>query len=160
MFWTFEHSDFGFVSACPGATCPDDFGAHVVQVWARDFGFRYSDFLYVVALIYGNVKLPKSCIELLRHCTSVLVGKRKCDWQDTSYVLSYFGKRIGDARRRYLSYVEAGIDEGRRPDLVGGGLIRSLGGWVEARKQRSRGQDRARGTILKALSKESVRYTI
>ncbi len=91
---------------------------------------------------------------------SVLVGKRKCDWQDTSYVLSYFGKRIGDARRRYLSYVEAGIDEGRRPDLVGGGLIRSLGGWVEARKQRSRGQDRARGTISKALSKESVRYTI
>ena len=76
---------------------------------------------------------------------SVLVGKRKCDWQDTSYVLSYFGKRIGDERRRYLSYVEAGIDEGRRPDLVGGGLIRSLGGWVEARKQRSRGQDRARG---------------
>ena len=48
MFWTFEHSDFGFVS---------------------DFGFRYSDFLYVVALIYGNLKLPKSCIELLRHYT-------------------------------------------------------------------------------------------
>ena len=76
---------------------------------------------------------------------SALMGKSKCEWQDTRYVLSYFGKRPADARKRYLSYVEAGIDEGRRPELVGGGLIRSLGGWVEARKSRQRGQDRVKG---------------
>ena len=76
---------------------------------------------------------------------SVLMSKRKCEWQDTDYVLSYFGKRIGDARRRYLSYVRAGIDEGRRPELVGGGLIRSVGGWLEAKKQRLKGKDRVRG---------------
>ena len=76
---------------------------------------------------------------------SALMGKRKCEWQDTGYVLSYFGKRPADARRRYLSYVEAGVDEGRRPELVGGGLIRSLGGWVEARRSRRRGQDRVKG---------------
>ncbi len=76
---------------------------------------------------------------------SALMGKRKCEWQDTRYVLSYFGKRPADARRRYLSYVEAGVDEGRRPELVGGGLIRSLGGWVEARRSRRRGQDRVKG---------------
>ena len=76
---------------------------------------------------------------------SALMGKRKCEWQDTRYVLSYFGKRPADARRRYLSYVEAGVDQGRRPELVGGGLIRSLGGWVEARRSRQKGQDRIKG---------------
>ncbi|MBW1793433.1 MAG: hypothetical protein JRJ38_03240 [Deltaproteobacteria bacterium] len=54
-------------------------------------------------------------------------------------------RSYGDARRRYLSYVSAGIDEGRRPELVGGGLIRSVGGWLEAKKQRLKGKDRVRG---------------
>jgi hypothetical protein len=40
----FEHLNFDIVSACPGATCLDDSAAYVTQVWARDFGFRYSDF--------------------------------------------------------------------------------------------------------------------
>jgi len=40
----FEHLDFDIVSACPGATCLDDSAAYVTQVWARDFGFRYSYF--------------------------------------------------------------------------------------------------------------------
>jgi hypothetical protein len=31
---------------------------------------------------------------------------------------------------------------GRRPELVGGGLIRSLGGWDEVKKMRLAGQDR------------------
>ncbi len=31
---------------------------------------------------------------------------------------------------------------GRRPELVGGGLIRSLGGWDEVKKMRLTGQDR------------------
>ena len=78
---------------------------------------------------------------------SALMGKRKCEWQDTGYVLSYFGKRPAGARRRYLSYVEAGVGEGRRPELVGGGLIRSLGGWIEVRMSlsRQRGQARVKG---------------
>ena len=76
---------------------------------------------------------------------SALMGKRKREWQDTRYVLSYFGKRPADARRRYLTYVEAGIAEGRRPELVGGGMIRGLGGWVKAKKSRQRGQDRVKG---------------
>jgi len=76
---------------------------------------------------------------------SVLMGNTEQKWQDSRYVLSYFSKQIAAARRRYLSYVEAGIDQGRRPELVGGGLIRSLGGWVEARKSRQRGQDRIKG---------------
>jgi REP element-mobilizing transposase RayT len=60
---------------------------------------------------------------------SVLMGKRKNSWQDVDYVLRlYAGNRAG-ARRRYRKFVKKGIAEGRRTDLVGGGLIRSAGGW-------------------------------
>ena len=40
-----------------------------------------------------------------------------------------------------MAYVEAGIAQGRRRDLTGGGLVRSLGGWAEVEKLRLRGQD-------------------
>jgi len=32
---------------------------------------------------------------------SALMGRRERPWQDTSYVLSFFGQRIADARRAY-----------------------------------------------------------
>jgi len=73
---------------------------------------------------------------------SALMGRRKRDWQDIEYVLRLFGKRIGEARKKYRSYVEKGISMGRRPELVGGGLIRSLGGWDEVKKMRAKGHDR------------------
>lgn len=38
-----------------------------------------------------------------------------------------------------LDFVEAGIAKGNRPDLVGGGLMRSLGGWSEVVSQRRHG---------------------
>ena len=31
---------------------------------------------------------------------------------------------------KYEAYVREGVLQGRRPELVGGGLIRSLGGWA------------------------------
>ena len=49
--------------------------------------------------------------------------------RNTDTVLGYFGHREKAARRKYREYVEQGVVQGRRPDLVGGGLIRSLGGW-------------------------------
>ena len=61
------------------------------------------------------------------------------------YVLSFFGKSLREARKRYLQYVESGIQQGRRPGLVGGGLIRSLGGWRAVKKSRFSGQDRMKG---------------
>ncbi|MFH1077415.1 MAG: transposase [Pseudomonadota bacterium] len=72
---------------------------------------------------------------------SALMGKKR-EWQEVEYVLGYFGKRLGDARKKYRSYVEKGIDQGRRSELVGGGLIRSLGGWDAVKKIRLNGQDR------------------
>lgn len=76
---------------------------------------------------------------------SVILGKMKREWQDEKYVLAYFGRKIGSARNKYLSYVEEGIAQGRRPDLTGGGLIRSHGGWKELKKTRLKGQGRIKG---------------
>ncbi|MDY6857559.1 MAG: hypothetical protein SWO11_23220 [Thermodesulfobacteriota bacterium] len=58
------------------------------------------------------------------------------------YILGFFGKRVGEARKGHESYIKKGIALGRQPDLVGSGLIRSLGGWDEVKKMRLRGQDR------------------
>ncbi len=76
---------------------------------------------------------------------SVLMGRKKYAWQDRKYVLSYFDRRTGEARKKYLKYVMEELDQGRRPDLVGGGLIRSLGGWREVKKIRRKGQGRHKG---------------
>lgn len=63
---------------------------------------------------------------------SVLMVNKKREWQDTTYVLSYFGRK--DSRKNYFSYVKKGIDQGRIPELVGGGMVRSLGGWSAIKK--------------------------
>ena len=77
---------------------------------------------------------------------SVLMAKKKRPWQDMGYVLlSYFGKSLRESRKRYLQYVESGIAQGRRPELVGGGLIRSLGGWRAVKNARFSGRDRMKG---------------
>ncbi len=69
---------------------------------------------------------------------AVLRGCSMNDWQDTGYVLSFFRKR-SSGKRRYLEFVKKGLDLGRRPELIGGGLVRSLGGWFEVLASRARG---------------------
>ena len=76
---------------------------------------------------------------------SALMGRRQFEWQDKKYVLSYFGKRVSDARRSYYSFVKEGVKQGRRPELVGGGLIRSLGGWDAVKKMGKRDRERIKG---------------
>ena len=61
------------------------------------------------------------------HC--VIMGKVDHEWQDVEYVLGMFGKTVRVARRTYAAFVAKGVSLGRRPELVGGGLIRSIGGW-------------------------------
>ena len=67
------------------------------------------------------------------------MGEAQRPWQDISYVLGFFGKRVKNARREYLSYVKAGYDQGHREEFSGGGLIRSLGGWSEIKKADMKG---------------------
>jgi hypothetical protein len=69
------------------------------------------------------------------------MGMSVRSWQNVDYVLHFFGKTAHRARGAYFSYIEAGMGQGRREDLIGGGLVRSLGGWSEAEKLKSKGQD-------------------
>jgi hypothetical protein len=67
---------------------------------------------------------------------SALMGKVPREFQDTNYVLRLFGKKVTAARQAYRFYVKRGIAQGRRPQLVGGGLIRSAGGWSAVKAMR------------------------
>ena len=70
---------------------------------------------------------------------SAILGKWERPWQGVPYVLSTFGKTLGKARKSYLAYVADGVGQGRREDLIGVGLIRSLGGWAEVKRHRGQG---------------------
>ncbi|MCU0579205.1 MAG: transposase [Desulfobacterota bacterium] len=70
----------------------------------------------------------------------VLTGRQKNDWQDRDFVLSFFGFKAKAALRAYREFVSAGKDLGPRPELVGGGLVRSLGGWSQVLSLRQRGE--------------------
>jgi REP element-mobilizing transposase RayT len=71
---------------------------------------------------------------------SAIMGRVKRPWQDTEAVLSYFGRKKGEATRKYEKFLREGAAQGKRPELVGGGLIRSAGGWSEVLSMRRRGQ--------------------
>jgi putative transposase len=66
----------------------------------------------------------------------VLLGKSACAWMNRRYVLSWFGKNEIQAVTAYVQFVNDGADQGNRPELVGGGLVRCLGGWSEVRSLR------------------------
>ncbi len=74
------------------------------------------------------------CYPWSGHCC--LLGRRDYPWQDCSYVLSQMGKNLKRAREAYGKFVEEGNSGGRRPELVGGGLVRSMGGWEKVKELR------------------------
>ena len=74
---------------------------------------------------------------------SVILGRVNRGWQDADTVLAYFGKRRKEAMRKYERYVAEGVSMGKRPELVGGGLVRSVGGWSEVVSLRRRGEREA-----------------
>jgi putative transposase len=68
-----------------------------------------------------------------------ILGRAGRPGQDRAYVLSWFGRTERVAIRGYRAFMREGIPHGRRPELVGGGLVRSLGGWAAVRAIRQRG---------------------
>jgi len=72
---------------------------------------------------------------------AVLVGRVAAPWQDIGTVLAQFAPSLARARTSYRAFVADGVARGRRPDLQGGGLVRSLGGW-EALRTLGRGRER------------------
>ena len=81
-------------------------------------------------------------------------------------MLAYFGKQLGPARRGYRAFVTKGIEQGRRWDLTGGGLIRSAGGWaavtaLKKEKVHFKSDERVLGDgdfVEKILSRSRERY--
>ena len=68
------------------------------------------------------------------------MGKIAREWPNDADVLTLFGgSNKSEARRQYRKYVKKGIALGKRPDLTGGGLIRSLGGWDQVKALRKTG---------------------
>ena len=102
---------------------------------------------------------------------SALMGTVERKWQDVAYVLNYFGDKKGAARKSYLQYVAKGVAQGRRPDLMGGGLVRSAGGWkmLKARRRaklRMKGDERILGSgdfveaVLKKANEDFEQRTL
>ena len=56
----------------------------------------------------------------------VLLGKRTLEWQKTGDVLGLFAGTLTTARQLYRDFVKKGLSQGRREELTGGGLRRSL----------------------------------
>jgi putative transposase len=83
-------------------------------------------------------------LEGLRLCAwcghSAIMGRIKRAWQDMDTILAYFGRGRRAAIEAYERFVQLGVAHGRRPELVGGGLIRSSGGWFEVLSLRRRGE--------------------
>jgi putative transposase len=100
--------------------------------------------------------LRAKLVECLRQLASypwcghaAVLGKATRAWQDRRYALAWFGASERGAVRAYRAYVAQGVGLGRRAELVGGGLIRSLGGWSQVRSVRTSGQGvRADARIL------------
>ncbi len=128
---------------------------------------RYLHLNPIRAKIVENLESLKS----FPYCGhGVLIGKHNYDWQDTDYVLRMFGQHHGSARRAYNAFVAKGIPDGRRPELVGGGLIRSAGGWSALKVLRSKatrimGDERILGssnfvkTVLKRANEDYEKKT-
>lgn len=70
---------------------------------------------------------------------AVVMGSHQNAWQNVKSVLRQFGKTFAAARKNYRAFVGKGIEQGKRTDLTGGGLIRSVGGWIAVKGLRAGG---------------------
>lgn len=91
----------------------------------------------IVSLITLNTRLRANMVKSLVFLDkypnaghSAVMGRVENDWQDVDYVLGWFGKRVKSARSKYHDFIKEGLSMGKRPDLTGGGLVRSAGRWL------------------------------
>lgn len=70
---------------------------------------------------------------------SAILGNTNNSWQEIDKILGLFHEKRYMARRYYRNFVQKGIAQGKRPDLIGGGLVRSVGGWSALRSLRQTG---------------------
>jgi REP element-mobilizing transposase RayT len=122
--------------------------------WGHVFQNRYKSivceedvyFLRLVSYIHLNplrAGLVRTLEELDNYhwCGhSVIMKQQANEWQDREYVLELFGTTEGKARKAYRKFVSEQNVKEKQPELTGGGLIRSMGGWSAVKGMRSRGE--------------------
>ena len=69
------------------------------------------------------------------------IGKSKYPWTDADYVLLQFGSTRQKGLAEYRNFMREGVELGHQPELVGGGLLRSLGGWSQVIARRRSGEN-------------------
>jgi len=96
-----------------------------------------------------------------------LIGKAKHLWMDVDQALLEFGTTRRKAVNEYRRFMQSGLSQGRLPELTGGGLIRSKGGWSQVLSIRRSGQkeefdERILGgsNFVNAILKESEEKSI
>lgn len=71
---------------------------------------------------------------------AVIMGSVQNDWQKREYVLECFGAGKRQSIQAYEKFVREQGVLGQQTELVGGGLVRSMGGWSAVMSSRSRGE--------------------
>ena len=118
------------------------------------FENRYKSILcdednYLMALIRYihlnpiRAKIVATMEQLDRYAWSghrTLIGQVKQSWMDVDHALSEFGAGRRKAVKEYQRFMREGLNQGRLPELTGGGLIRSKGGWSQVLSTRRSGR--------------------
>jgi REP element-mobilizing transposase RayT len=144
------------------------------------FENRYKSILcdednYLLALIRYihlnpiRAKIVTTIEQLNRYSWSghrTLIGKAKHPWMDVDHALSEFGTTRRKAVNEYLRFMQEGLSQGRLPELTGGGLIRSKGGWSQVLSARRSGRKEefderilGNGDFVNAILKEAEEKT-
>jgi REP element-mobilizing transposase RayT len=69
-----------------------------------------------------------------------ILGKAKYPWMDADHVLLQFGSTRRKGLAEYRKFMREGVELGQQPELTGGGLLRSLGGWSKVIAKRRSGE--------------------
>ncbi|MGD8469615.1 MAG: transposase, partial [Desulfobacterales bacterium] len=99
---------------------------------------------------------------------AAVLGRLRQPFQDVETILNLFDSNLTAARKKYIAYVQKDAERGRRPELTGGGLIRSAGGWSAVKglrrsNARVKGDERILGdndfvtTVLEAAQEQLER---
>jgi putative transposase len=144
------------------------------------FENRYKSILcdednYLLALIRYihlnpvRAKIVATIEQLNRYSWSghrTLIGKAKHPWMDVDHALSGFGTTRRKAVNEYQRFMQEGLSQGRLPELTGGGLIRSKGGWSQVLAARRSGRKEefderilGNGDFVNAVLKETEEKT-
>jgi len=101
--------------------------------------------------VNSKSKIQNPCPVKREACLTGAKSEISLAHKTTMDVLLHFGNTVRIARRRYRQFVKNGIEQGRRSELQGGGLVRSAGGnkvglLGRKKEEREKGDERILGS--------------